>query len=214
MEWKEEHDVLLCREILVSQPFKSKERLVERGKIWDEIANRLNNCQTLKFRVNKRSVSQRFKLIKEKFKRKIQEEEKASGIDVEPASELEQVLEDICGLEESLPAEDMGSKQAKAEGNKLKAEEIRQKAMESFGQTKAREDQEEPAKKKRRGGNDSIQFLREKSKKELEVRKQELKLKEKEHERLFEQQREMMRLMQNQQQSMMDLVSKLVKKCR
>lgn len=212
MEWKEEHDVLLCREMLVSQPFKFKERTVERGKIWDEIADRLNNCQTLKFRVNKRSVRERFKLIKEKFKRKVQDEEKASGIDVEPASEHEQALEDICALEESLPAEVMDSKQAKAEANKLKAEEIRQKAMESFGQTKAREGQDEPAKKKRRGGNDSIQFLREKSEKELEVRKQELKLKEKEQEHLFEQQREMMRLMQSQQQSMMDLVSKLVNK--
>ena len=143
MEWKEEHDILLCREILVSQPFKFKERTVERGKIWDEIANRLNNCLTLKFRVNKRSVRERFKLMKEKFKRKIQEEENASGIDVEPASELEQALEDICALEESLPTEVMDSKQAKAEANELKAEEIRQKAMESFGQTKAREGQEE-----------------------------------------------------------------------
>lgn len=209
---EEEHDVLLCREILVSQPFKFKERTVERGKIWDEIANRLNNYQTLKFRVNKRSVREPFKLMKEKFKRKIQDEEKASGIDVEPASELEQALEDICALEESLPEEVMDSKQAKAEANKLKAEEIRQKAMESFGQTEAREGQEKPAKEKRRGGNDSIQFLREKSEKELEVRKQELKLKEKEQERLFEQQREMMRLMQSQQRSMMALVSKLVNK--
>ena len=83
--------------------------------------------------------------------------------------------------------------------------------MKSFGQTKAREGQEEPA-KKNRGGNDSIQFLREKSEKELEVRKQELKLKEKEQECLFEQQREMMQLMQSRQQSMMDLVSKLVNK--
>lgn len=207
---EEEHDVLLCREILVSQPFKFKERTVERGKIWDEIANRLNNYQTLKFRVNKRSVRERFKLMKEKFKRKIQDEEKASGIDVEPASELEQALEDICALEESLPEEVMDSKQAKAEANKLKAEEIRQKAMESFGQTEAREGQEKPAKEKRRGGNDSIQLLREKSEKELEVRKQELKLKEKEQERLFEQQREMMRLMQSQQRSMMALVSKLL----
>ena len=212
MEWKEEHDVLLCREILVSQPFKFKERTVERGKIWDEIANRLNNCHTLKFRVNKRSVIEQFKLIKETFKRKIQDEEKASGIDVEPASELEQALEGICALEESLPVEVMDSKQAKAEANKLKAEEIRQKEMESFGQTKAREGQEEPAKKKRRGGNDSKQFLREKSEKELEVRKQELKLKEKEQEHLFEQQRQMMQLMQSQQQSMMDIVFKLVNK--
>ncbi|PFX12473.1 hypothetical protein AWC38_SpisGene23567 [Stylophora pistillata] len=83
--------------------------------------------------------------------------------------------------------------------------------MESFGQTKAREGQEpqEPAKKKKRGGNDSVQFLQEKSEKEPEVRKQELKLKEKEQERLFEKQREMMRLMQSLQQSMMALVSKL-----
>lgn len=80
MEWKEEHDVLLCHEILVSQPFNFKERTVERAKIWDEIANRLINCQTLKFRVNKRSVRKRFKLIKGKFKRIIQEEEKASGL--------------------------------------------------------------------------------------------------------------------------------------
>ena len=125
--------------------------------------------------MNKQSVRERFKLITKKFKRKIQDEEKASGIDVEPASELEQALEDICALDESLPAKVMDWKQAKAKANKLKAEEIRQKAMESFRQTKAREGQEEPAKKKRRGGNDSIQFLREKSEKELEVRKQELK---------------------------------------
>ena len=87
-------------------------------------------------RVNKRSVRERFKLIKEKFKHKIQEEEKASGIDVEPVSELEEVLGDVCALVESLPGEVMDSKQAKAEANKLKDEEICQKAMESFGKLK------------------------------------------------------------------------------
>ena len=56
MEWKEEHDLLLCREILVCQPYKFKERTVERGKIWEEISNHLNTCETAKFRVNKRSV--------------------------------------------------------------------------------------------------------------------------------------------------------------
>ena len=43
MEWKEEHDVLLCHEILVSQPFKFKERTVERGKMWDD-----RDCQSTK----------------------------------------------------------------------------------------------------------------------------------------------------------------------
>ena len=63
---------------------------------------------------------------------------------------------------------DIDSKQAKAEANKLEAEKIHQKAMGSFRQTIAREGQEEPAKKKkRRGGNDCTQFVREKSEKEL-----------------------------------------------
>ena len=70
----------------------------------------------------------------------------------------------------------------------------------------------EPQKKKRRGSNDSTEFLGEKSQLELEVRKRELELKEKETARSFEQQREMMQLMQQQQQNMMELLSKLVNK--
>ena len=70
----------------------------------------------------------------------------------------------------------------------------------------------EPKKKKRRGGNDSIEFLGEKSQLELEVRKRELELKEKETARSFEQQREMLQLMHQQQQYMMELLSKLVNK--
>jgi len=97
-----------------------------------------------------------FKIPFEQAISKIQEEEKASGIDVEPASELEQALDDICALEESLTEEVMACKQAKTEGNKPKADKVRQKAMERFGQIKVREGYEEPTKKKRRGGNDSI----------------------------------------------------------
>ena len=110
MDWKKEHDVLPYCEILICQPFKFKERTVERGKTWEEISKYLNTCETAKFRVNKRSVRERFKLIKEKFKRKIREEEKSSGIDVEPTSELEQALEEICSLEESFPVEEKESK--------------------------------------------------------------------------------------------------------
>ena len=155
-------------------------------------------------------------MIEEKFKRKIREEENSSGIDVEPTSELEQALEEICSLEESFPVEVKESEQAKGEENKHKAQEIRKKAMESYGQTKSRiaggEAPMEPKKKKRRGGNDSIEFLREKSQLVLEVRKKELELKEKETARSFEQQREMMQLMQRQQQNIMELLSKLVNK--
>ena len=70
VKWNEEHNVLLCCEILISQPLKFKEWTVERGKMWDEIAYWLNNCQTFKFCVSKWSVKEWFKLIKEKFKSK------------------------------------------------------------------------------------------------------------------------------------------------
>ena len=134
----------------------------------------------------------------------------------QPASELEQAMENICSMEDSFPAEGTESKQAKAAENKVKAVEMQKKAMESFSETKARtasdEALAEPKKKKRRGGNESIDFLKEKSEQELEVRKAELKFKEKEQERLFEQQRGMMQLMQSQQQSMVELFGKLVNK--
>ena len=44
MEWTEKH-VILCQEILVSEPYKYKARTLERGKVWDEIADRLNNIK-------------------------------------------------------------------------------------------------------------------------------------------------------------------------
>ena len=56
----------------------------------------------------------------------------------------------------------MACKQAKTEANKPKADKVRHKAMERFGQIKVREGYEKPARTKRRGGNDSIQFLTEK----------------------------------------------------
>ena len=50
-----------------------------------------------------------------------------SGIDVEPTSELEESLEEICSFEESFPVEEKESKQAKEEENKPKAQGIQKK---------------------------------------------------------------------------------------
>ena len=66
-------------------------------------------------KTKKWSVRERFKLIKEKSKCKIREEENSSGTDVEPTSELEQALEEICSFEESFLVEEKESKQAKEE---------------------------------------------------------------------------------------------------
>ena len=56
MEWTEQHDNILCQEILVLEPFKAKKGSIARGQIWDKIANNLNSLQHPQLRVTKRSV--------------------------------------------------------------------------------------------------------------------------------------------------------------
>ena len=80
MEWTSEHDLCLCQEILVLEPFEAKRGSITRGQIWDKIANNLNNLQLNRFRVTKHSVRERYTLLNEKFKAKMREEEKGSGI--------------------------------------------------------------------------------------------------------------------------------------
>ena len=49
MEWKQECDLLLLQEIVVSEPFKFKSSTRERGKVWEEITHRLNELNTTIF---------------------------------------------------------------------------------------------------------------------------------------------------------------------
>ena len=82
MEWTKEHDIHLAREVVLSEPFCFKPRTVERGKVWQEIANGLNENRLIHFRVTKRSTREHFSLLLEKFKAKRKNEAKQSGIDV------------------------------------------------------------------------------------------------------------------------------------
>ena len=95
MEWSEKHDGILCREILLSQQFNHKPRTVERGKVWEEIAERLNSINDPKFKVSKRSVRKHFQLLLLKFKTKRRYEKRASGIKVVKNNEVDKAMEDI-----------------------------------------------------------------------------------------------------------------------
>ena len=41
MTWTEEHDIMVCREILTEEPFNFKHGFRERGRCWDHIADTL-----------------------------------------------------------------------------------------------------------------------------------------------------------------------------
>ena len=56
MEWTNNHDLALAREVLLLEPFRLQARTVERGKVWQTIADNLNSHATLRFLVTKKSV--------------------------------------------------------------------------------------------------------------------------------------------------------------
>ena len=92
MEWSEKKDILLCHEVLQTEPYRAKEKTVGRAQAWEKIANNLN--KRAEFKVNKRSVRDHFMVLVEKFKKKTSQEIKASGISPEP-TELDSLLEAI-----------------------------------------------------------------------------------------------------------------------
>ena len=67
MEWTEDHDVHLLREILASDLFSFKKGSVARGERWESIAETLNEVKTLK---DKRAVRDRWVLLQKKYKAK------------------------------------------------------------------------------------------------------------------------------------------------
>ena len=96
MRRTEEHDILLLREILLYEPYNQRKGSVERGKVWDLLAESLNKINNPLFRVTGRSIRVHLKTLIDNFKRKEREEEKASGINPD---ETEQ--EALLGLEKS-----------------------------------------------------------------------------------------------------------------
>ena len=84
----------------------------ERGRIWNLIAKSLSKLDKPKFKVNKRSVRERFNLLAEKYKLKIRNEERASGISQEIKG-LDVLLEEILALEEEAAASTQSNDQEK-----------------------------------------------------------------------------------------------------
>lgn len=97
MKWSEAHDVHFLKEMTLYQPWLHKKGTTERGEIWANLATCLGAYTELTFRVTQRSIRDRYLLLERRYKKKIAEEEKASGISPEP-TELDHLMEDIVTL--------------------------------------------------------------------------------------------------------------------
>ena len=191
MYWTEEHDRLICREILAVDPFTgTKKGTFQREAIADHLLEILEP----KFKVDSRAVRDRYQLLAQKLRKKLKGEEKASGIDTE-MSETETAIEELIEKEDAAESIDGDGTQRQRERknrDRENAEDMKRQAMERMGQTQKRksaEGENETKKKKRSNGSDTLLYLRERNeflqethKEELALRKQELMLQEKKQE--------------------------------
>ena len=173
----------LCREVLHDEPYQRKKGSNQRGEAWTQITKRLSGSDELVFRVDQRGVRERMERLKTNYKAKMREEESASGITVEEISELDAFICEI--IERQRMAEEARESNAnwkKNDADKKTAEEMRKVAMERYGETRKRSEEEDNTDKKvkrKKSGGDAVEFLREKAQMEKELRKEEIAIKKK-----------------------------------
>lgn len=201
MEWIDEHDILLLREMIASELFQFKKGSPDRGKIWESIHERLNKLNNPKFMIKeKRDVRDRWNLLQTKFKRTQRDKLRASGIDCE-LSEKDALIEELCEKEDSFSA-----KEKKKSDDKEAAGEIRKKAMERTAPKKqSSESAGGRAKKSLRSGGYAFEFLKEKAESEYSIRREELELQRKEQEARSRQQELQLKLLRKQAEQQVQL---------
>ena len=183
MQWTKEDDDLLVKEVLALDPYSSPKGSTERSNVWDSIAGHLNACSYVKFAVSGRSVKDRLQLVLiRNYKRKMSEEIRASGIEVDGLSDFETAMEEIA--EKFDASEKDAANQSEDKKEKKKAEEMRNQALERIGETKKRKVDEadesrdqNSLKSRRRQGNETIIYLKQKAEQDIKVRQEELQLK-------------------------------------
>jgi len=181
MHWTPEHEGAFVKEMLLFEPWQYKKGSPERGNVWKLIAESLSQLEELYFRVNDRSLRDKYKLLEKNYNSKKSRLEKASGVDVPEETEMEMGLADIIQQFKDCEAratEEKDQKKDEADKEVAQAEEFRRQSLETIGETKKRTTEDECNKVgKRRKSDGTIEYLREKNVHEQELRKQEMELK-------------------------------------
>ena len=222
MKWTELHDEIFVREILLIQPWSSKKASPERGEAWMKIATSLNSLETPTFRVTQRSVRDRYAVLEKKHKKKIRDENLASGISCQE-NEVDLGMDEIITLFHDADMEHERAskeKKRKLEEEASQAAEMRQQSLESFGETRKRSEftdsEVKTAKRKRSSGSDMVLYLREKSEREAELKKKELEIMQQQTDKDYELKendmklrKEAMEVAQNQNNSVLNQLIEL-----
>ena len=154
MVWSTVHDEMLCREILVVDPFTwTKRGTVARGTCgkWEEVAENLNKIQQVYFKVDKRAVRDRYNLRSKDLRNKLKREEKESGMET-AMTEVEMALEELIEKEDAAETEQRvveSQRKVKDSQDRENVERVRKRAMERLGQTQKRKADEDESRGKK-----------------------------------------------------------------
>lgn len=161
---------------------------------------------------SKRAVRDRYSLLAKKYRKKMTEEAKASGISLE-LTETDKLLEQIIEMFEESDregGENLQQVEQNKENERKKAQEMRNRSMEKLEETLKRKaaDNGQVTPKKRGSGTETLVYLREKAEKQFELRKEELEVKKKEQSQqmlMFQAMQQHLQQQQQQQQQQMQV---------
>ena len=202
MEWSDEHDIIMLKEMVSREIFSFKKGSPDRGKTWESIQGFLNQIENPKFQIkDKRGVRDRWNILQGKFKKRMRKEEAATSIECEEMSEKDTIIEQLTEQERSFQAKEKSTVKEKEA-----AESVRKKAMERMKDSKKKASQDsglEPGlaaggKKSRKSATEVVEFLKEKAKNEQTQWQEEMELRRKEREENAKQQQGVLELMQRQ----------------
>ena len=182
MVWNNEKDELLCREVLLMEPYQYKARSWEQGNVWKQIADALNLISTENtfFRVDAHVVRERCSLLTNCQPEKGKSELKRSGISPEDTpldNAIKNIINRMRECEEE--QENQDNENIRKSKERKAAEDMRLTAMENLAESKTRkrvsliEYDESPknSKKQRSSGSDTLQYLREKAENDRKLKK-------------------------------------------
>ena len=131
----------------------------------EQISERLLQVEAPKFKVDQRGVRERYGLLAKAYRRKIREEERASGISTPGLTEVEQALEDLIVREDEADRDqqETAAQKRKVKEDKKDAEEVRKRAMQRLADRMKRSEIEGKGKKRRSSGNNTLEYLKERN---------------------------------------------------
>ncbi|XP_015761145.1 PREDICTED: UPF0746 protein DDB_G0281095-like [Acropora digitifera] len=176
------------------------------GKFEKSTVERLVTVKEVRFKadLDQRAVRDRYNLLANKLRRKLKEEEKASGIETD-MTELEAALEDLIEREDQSDAQHKENQEEniKKKEDRDVAKDMRKKSLQRIGETQKRKRQHiqlNQVKYKRGSTIDAVAFLRERTEAMAAARKEEMTMQVQQQESSSKRHKKFLELMKQQQQ--------------